>query len=234
VITAAALVPHPPLLLRELGGGHDGVARLRTAALDAVRAVVGGADRVVLVGPADECATWDAAAVVDVRRFGTTGERPSGEPLPLSLAVGVRLLAEAGWTGPVDRVGVAWDSTDEELEALAGRLGAAPGRTAVVLLGDGSARRGEQAPGHLDQRAFAFDDGLADALAAGDAGALAGLDVVLAAELMVLGRSTLRLLGLLALREGQAPRAALTHRDDPHGVSYLVATWRFPALTGER
>jgi hypothetical protein len=172
--------------------------------------------------------------VVDVRRFGTTGERAAGEPLPLSLAVGVRLLAEAGWTGPVDRVGIAWDSADEDLETLADGLGAAPGRTAVVLLGDGSARRGERAPGHLDHRAFAFDDGLADALAAGDAGALAGLDVVLAAELMVLGRSTLRLLGLLALREGRAPRALLTHRDDPHGVSYLVATWRFPGLTGER
>ena len=86
------------------------------------------------------------------------------------------------------------------------------------------ARRGEKAPGFLDERAFSFDDAVADALAAGDPGPLRDLDVTLAAELMVGGRSVLRLLGLLGDR-ARPTHAALTHREDPYGVSYLVARW---------
>ena len=46
----------------------------------------------------------------------------------------------------------------------------------------------------------------------------------LARDLMVGGRSVLRLLGTLGLPDG--PEAAgLTYRDDPFGVSYFVARW---------
>ncbi len=97
----------------------------------------------------------------------------------------------------------------------------------MLLLGDGSARRSERAPGYLDERAFSFDDDIAKALADGDATALAQLDVGLAAELMTHGAAAFRLLGLLAQGEPEAPRAVLGYRDDPFGVSYFVATWTF-------
>jgi hypothetical protein len=96
----------------------------------------------------------------------------------------------------------------------------------LLLLGDGSARRGDTAPGYLDERAFPFDDALASALAGGDAQALRDLDTGVAEELMVLGATSFRLLGAVALLQGGPTAATLHHRGDPFGVSYLVATWR--------
>jgi hypothetical protein len=224
VIVAAALVPHPPLLLRELGGGTDPVADLRASAEQVVRDLVGGADEVLVVGPADASATWDAATPIDVRRFGGAGERVR-LGLPLSLGVGRRLLDEAGWDGPVELRSIGWD--DEQLDGLVAELVSRPARTALLVLGDGSARRGETAPGYLDDRAFGFDDALAKALADGDAEALRDLDTDLGADLMVLGRSSFRLLGAVALAQGSLVDATLSYRDDPFGVTYLVAQWTF-------
>jgi hypothetical protein len=229
VIVAAALLPHPPLLLRELGGGTDPVPDLRAAAVEVVRDLVGAADEVVVVGPADASATWDPATPVDVRRFGGNGDRV-GAGLPLSLGVGRRLLDDAGWYGQVELRSIAWDADDPE--SLAADVAARPGRTALLVLGDGSARRGEKAPGYLDERAFPFDDALAKALAGADAEALHGLDQQLAADLMVLGRSSFRLLGAVALVQGGPVDATLTYRDDPFGVTYLVALWTFTPPVG--
>lgn len=219
------LCPQPPLLLRELGGTQDPVADLRVAAVAAVRHVTRGAERVVVVGAHDEAGGWAADVPVDVRGFGTTGERPSRPALPTSLGVGVRLLHEAGWTGPVELTAATWHAERESVDALAADLADRPDGTVLVLLGDGSTRRGDQAPGYLDERAFPFDDAVAKALADGDAHALRNLDVGLADELMVLGATAFRLLGAVAVRQGTRPRAALTYRDDPFGVSYFVATW---------
>jgi hypothetical protein len=225
VITAAALLPHPPLLLRELGGAQDPVAGLRTAAEDAVRTVTRGAGRVVVVGPADAARSWPADPAATVRGFGTTGRRAAGPALPLSLGVGRRLLADAGWTGPVELVSLTARPTAEQVDDLAVRLDAGGEATALLLLGDGSARRGTKAPGCLDERAFTFDDAVAAALAHGDAAALSDVDLVLAEALLATAGPVLRLLGAVALRRGTPPGAALTHREDPYGVSYLVATW---------
>jgi hypothetical protein len=229
VIVAAALVPHPPLLLRELGGGTDPVPDLRAAAVGAVRDLVRDADEVVVVGPADASATWDPGSPVDVRRFGGTAERVAGG-LPLSLGVGRRLLDEVGWEGPVELRSIGWD--DEHLDGLVAELVSRPARTALLVLGDGSARRGETAPGYVDERAFPFDDALAKALADADAEALRDLDTDLAADLMVLGRRSFRLLGAVALAHGGSVDATLSYRDDPFGVTYLVASWTFTPSAG--
>jgi hypothetical protein len=232
VISAAALVAHPPLLFRELGGAQDPVADLRAAALDAVRVVVRDADHVTVVGPADVARGWDVSDGIDVRRFGTTGERVSHEAMPQSLGVGVRLLDEAGWAGPVELVAVRWDAGRGDVEELAEAILARTDHTAVLLLGDGSARRGAKSPGHLDDRAFAFDDRVGRALAEGDASSLAGLDVEPARDLMLPGSATFRLLGELAGRQVGPPRATLTYRAAPHGVSYFTATWLFSRPPG--
>jgi hypothetical protein len=220
-----ALCPHPPLLLRELSGAEDALPALREACRSAVADLTAHEPaEVVAVGAADEPGPVAADGVVDVRRFGTTGPRTAaGTALPQALGVGRRLLDDAGWAGPTTFVAVAWDAGGDELDTLAGELLGRPG-AAVLLLGDGSACRDEKAPGFLDERAFGFDDTVAEALASGDPGPLRDLDPVLAAELMVGGRSVLRLLGRLGDRRPPV-RAALTHREDPYGVSYLVARW---------
>lgn len=220
-----ALCPHPPLLLRELSGGHDGVPALRAACRAAVADLLDHRPaELLVVGPADRSGPEDPAAPVDVRRFGTTGPRtPPGAGLPQSLGVGRRLLDEAAWTGPTSLRAVAWDPGPGELTELVDDVLARPA-AAVLLLGDGGARRGEKAPGFLDERCFDFDEAVAAALASGDADRLRDLDDALAAELMVGGRGVLRLLGLLATRRPPS-RAELLHREDPYGVSYFVARW---------
>ena len=237
MITAAAIVPHPPLLYRELAGSVDAAAALRAATSDVVRRLLSGSvDRVVVVGRDDVAAgvadperplLRSTEAPVDVRRFGTVAPRePLDAPaLPLSLGVGRRLLDEAGWSGATDLVAVPADTTGPGALALATEIAAHPGRTALLVLGEGSARRGQTAPGFLDDRAFGYDDALAAAVESGDAATLLALDPDLADDLMVLGRPAFTVLGACVLADGGTVRADLTYRDDPFGVTYLVALW---------
>jgi hypothetical protein len=229
VISTAVLCPHPPLLLRELAGAADPVPGLRTVAVEAVRSAIPGAARVVVVGGHEDGGRWDAGLPVDVRRFGTTDPPPPRPALPLSLGVATRLLDHAGWTGPVELVTLPWHADQGAVDALAEDLADRPEATVLLLLGDGSTRRGDKAPGYLDDRSFGFDDAVAKALADGDGHALRDLDTGLAEELMVLGSAAFRVLGSVAVRSGGPARAALDLREDPFGVSYFVATWSFRA-----
>jgi hypothetical protein len=176
----------------------------------------------------------------------------AGGGLPLALTVGTWLLSIA----PVDpsavrMLAVTADAAPEACarlgaEVAAGNLGAgaagvvtgsagagdvaaAPDDRAVALLamGDGTARRGEKAPGHADPRAEAFDATVARALATGDPRILAALDPVLAAELLVAGRAPWQVLAgaALAARPGGTWRADLRYADAPYGVGYAVASW---------
>lgn len=221
----AVLCPQPPLLFRELGGLADPVAALRAACLAALRDALGaGPDVVVVAGAVDGPVDPDGRP--DVRRWGTTGDR-TGPGLPLPLGIGRRLLDDAGWAGPTELVGLDLDADGDALRELAAALSARAGRVLLLLLGDGSARRDPKGPGTLDERAFPFDDGLLAALRDGDARALAALDPVLARELMVLGRASLRLLGEVGLLADGPPDADVAYADDPFGVLYVVATWRW-------
>jgi len=234
MIVGAAVCPHPPLLFRELAGLVDAAAGLRAACAGAVAALCETRPGlVVVVGGADRSGSWPDLRDVDTSSFGTTSapheaapspEQPHPEP-PLSLRVGRRLLDEAGWTGPVELRTVAWAASSEELTALGRELAERPERLGLVVLADGSARRGEKAPGYVDARAFPFDEALARAIGTGDVTALRRLDLRLAKELMVLGAPAFRVLGEAFAAAGVTPRAELRHADDPFGVMYLVATW---------
>ena len=115
---------------------------------------------------------------------------------------------------------------DELLDAVGhrGRRGTDPQQSpAWLVLANGSARRGEKAPGHLDDRAFGFDESLGKALAAGDAAGLADLDEQLATELLTAGSSALRSAG--AGIRGRV-RAETWFSGDPFGVQYWVVTWQ--------
>jgi hypothetical protein len=149
-------------------------------------------------------------------------ERPA---LPPAAGIGAYLLDQAGYQGPR----VIWTVSEDEPPAgcrkLGAELAAAEARTALLVLGDGSARRGPKAPGAFDPRAAAFDAGVERAVRAADLDALLAVDPALARELMATGRPAWQVLaGALA---GSAVSTEIRYADDPFGVFYLVAslTW---------
>ncbi|MEY9212741.1 hypothetical protein NI17_004190 [Thermobifida halotolerans] len=214
MITTAAVCPHPPLLLRELTGQQDAAAGLR----DACRTVLGR----VLRPPVEHVAVVGGAPAA----LGT--RRPDlARGLPLSLRVAVRLLEEADWTGSVELHPVAEDAPVEECLRRGRELAAARRPTALLVAGDGSACRGPRAPGHLDARAHGFDGDLVDALREGDPARLAALDPETARELMVQGRAALQVLAGAAAERAAPPRPDVVYADDPYGVMYVVAEWRW-------
>jgi len=206
-IVAAAVCPHPLLMFRELGGAVDPVAEARAASLAAVAAVASAADQVMVVGATD--------AYLSSPQVGAEHD-------PLSIRVGRRLLADAGALLPGDDVVIGWDADAAEAAALGRSLGERDMRTALLVMGDLSARRAAQGgPGTYDERAAGFDAQVERALAAGDRAALGALDVALGGELMVAGRAALQVLSGV-----QPPRTAeVTYAAAPYGVGYVVARW---------
>ena len=121
----------------------------------------------------------------------------------------------------------------EVAEMLAGRAQSAE-RLALLVIADGSACHGDDAPGRRDDRAAAFDAALAEALAAGNPAALRT-----AAADRALGRALLASvdpLAVLALLTDQRPptSADLLYAGAPLGVGYLVASWRWETGDGAR
>jgi hypothetical protein len=237
MLVAAAVCPCPPLLVPEVAAGAaPELAALRAACADALGVLAAARpDRLVVVGPAAPGArgqypegtpgSFRGFGVDLAVRLGRPGAAQSpGRGLPSSLAVGAWLLAQAARpTAPVTGLGVGEPfPADRCLDA--GRLLAAqPGRTALLVMGDGSACRTLKAPGYLDERAEAFDAGAARALGDADVAALAALDEQLARELKVSGRAPWQVLA------GAAENAALggtpLYEDAPYGVGYVVAAW---------
>ncbi len=96
------------------------------------------------------------------------------------------------------------------------------GATSYLVVANGSACRGEKAPGHLDERSLGFDERIDRALRAPDPAALAGLDEALGAELWAGNVAGLRRLGALLAGAGEA---VVDYADDPFGVQYWVMRW---------
>jgi hypothetical protein len=222
VITAAAVCPSPPLLARELTGRALVLPELREACAAAVTRLLATAPDVVLVvGAGAATATWDPDDRLDLSAWAP-GLGMRGKPgLPLALGLGAMLLDAAGYTGRriMQSVGEA------EPAAACLRLGASAAdggaRTAVLVVGDGSARRSPAAPGHYDERAAPFDLGVEHAFRDGDMAALAALDAALARDLMATGRAAWQVLaGALGERR---PAGEILYADAPFGVGYLVA-----------
>ncbi len=92
----------------------------------------------------------------------------------------------------------------------------------LLVVANGSACRSEKAPGHLDVRSAAFDDGIERALRAGVPKLLRDLDEALGRELWAPDVSAFRELGSLV---DEPVAAVLDHADDPFGVQYWVARW---------
>jgi len=161
---AAALLPHPPLLVRELAGGAAGeLDPLRAACRAALSAVLSAADLVILVGDGPVWGVPEPAATGSFRPYGADVEATlpataagldlNGLPepvrltsLPLSLAVAAALLA--GRDQPTeDRGAVEGAGEDLEGDAAGGEQLGGPGRvpprlfavTVPATLGPGAA-----------------------------------------------------------------------------------------------
>ncbi|MCA1217453.1 class III extradiol dioxygenase subunit B-like domain-containing protein [Streptomyces sp. 8L] len=237
MLVAAAVCPCPPLLVPEVAAGAaPELDAARTAASDALAVLAAArADRFVVVGPAGSAAPGPRrpGATGSFRGFGVpvdvvlptpdASPPPAGE-LPPSLAVAAWLLGHAGRPLPVSGALAVADDLDPEACLRAGReIAAEAPRTALLVMGDGSACRTLKAPGYLDERAEGFDASVAAALATADIGALAGLDVTLARELGAVGRAPWQLLAGAA--EGTGLGGRLLYEDAPYGVGYFVAAW---------
>jgi hypothetical protein len=95
-----------------------------------------------------------------------------------------------------------------------------PPAAAYLVVANGSARRSEKAPGHLDERAAAFDDALRAALLAGD---VSGVDLALGAELL----ASLDGIGSLGGILEPGCRGRIDYDADPYGVQYWVMRWEW-------
>jgi hypothetical protein len=165
-------------------------------------------------------------AAADAAAPGDAGARPALPPGP---GIGAYLLDQAGYHG--ERL--IWSVSADEPVAGCRKLGAdLAGRdtsTGLLVIGDGSARRGPRAPGHFDERAAAFDAEAERAVRAGDPRALLDLDPGLARDLMATGRPAWQVLAG-ALEGCTSLSVQVPYAGDPFGVAYLVATLR-PSLS---
>ncbi|MEU7756862.1 hypothetical protein [Micromonospora sp. NPDC049171] len=268
-LVAAAVCPHPPLLVPEVAGSAaPELDDLRAACDTAVRRLLAvDSDMVVLLGTGPVTGLIRTPATGSLQPWGVDldvplvrGQPDRGAVLPLSLTIGAWLLArhDARAHDPRERdarahdprvhdprerdarahdprahdtrasvtaVQVAADAGPAELAALADEVGGAGDRVALLVLGDGSACRGEKAPGYDDARALPYDQGVATALADADLDALLDLDPVLSAELKAAGRAPWQVLAGAARAAGGGWRGELLHDAAPYGVAYFVASW---------
>lgn len=108
----------------------------------------------------------------------------------------------------------------EHLLSVTARSGA---ETSYLVVGNGSARRSEKAPGHYDERSLDFDTRLSMALEEPDGAALTDIDPVLARELWAetdaLGR-----LGEILTADCEV---TVDYDDAPFGVQYWVIRWEW-------
>ena len=208
-VTDVVVVPGAPLLLPEYQGRTPADAGLADACVAAVRSAVATASHVVVVHATDR------------------------EPRSTRPSVGARvadhLLAASHLGFDVEHLTVAWDAPVAECVAAGRALTADVGGsdehgTTLLVVADGSARRTEKAPGHLDPRAAAVDDTLVDAVrscADGGLRRLLDLDPALCADLLVAGRAPLQVLAAAA--QDVPLTVESLEVSDPFGVLYLVA-----------
>jgi hypothetical protein len=229
VLVAAAVCPHPPLLVPELAAGAaaelDGLRAACDAAVASVLAA--DADQLVVVGDGPVTSPLPSVAWGSLASYGVdiVVGTPDGPPtLPLSLTIG-RWLLDLQASAPTDPVffRVSADADAPRCASLGADLAERAPRVAMLVMGDASARRSLKGPGYLDERAAPYDEAVARALADADTAALLALDPALSAELLVAGRAAWQVLAGAA--EGGSWSAAVTYDEAPYGVTYLVATW---------
>lgn len=247
MLPAIAFCPSSPLLVPELAGGAAAeLDPLRAACREAVRRLLAvGPDEVVVIATGPVSSRFPPGTTGSLAGYGVpvTATLPTGpavgrpgkrprrahyltDPMPLGVTLGAWLLTGADVRCSAFAIGPAADpaefGADLDLTGL---------RRALLVIGDGSARRSEQAPGYVDPRAAPFDAAIAAALDTADAPALAALDPALGTALLAAGVPAWRVAAHAALAStaaGPAYRADLLYDAAPYGVGYFVASWTAP------
>lgn len=236
MLISAAVCPHPPLLVPQATGADHAAKneldRLRAACRSAVASVLAySPDLIAIIGGAADTVDYPPTAAGGLHDYGipfTIGNGPL--VLPLSLTIGRWLLDSAlAREAPSPRLelkSLAFTAQSAECLKQGAEIASLAPRVALLVMGDGTARRARQAPGALDPEAERYDAEVAAALAAADTAKLAALDPAAAADLFVAGRAPWQVLA------GAANGAELTTRlhyaAAPYEVTYLVATWHHP------
>ena len=246
---AAAVLPHPPLLVPELAGAAaPELAPLRAACQEALATVVAAADLTILIGDGPVWAVPAPGAPGSFHPYGAGVEvalpalvdldLPGLPPpaqltdLPLSLAVAAHLLD--GLDPPPGRLFAATvpRSLGPRAAARIGGVLASTGPVGLVVMADLSACRTEQAPGAFHPEAAGFDAQVGDAFRGGTPQDLLTLDPAQSAGLLVAGRVPLQVLAGAFAATAAAPgeprdaarlRGRVLYEDAPYGVGYLVA-----------
>lgn len=233
MIIRATLCPSPPLLARELTGRDPLVSGLREACAEATNRLVDADPEIIIVaGPASETASWDSTSRLDLSSFAPALRGGGAPSLPSPLGLGAMLLDQAGYSGPRVLQAVGEHESAARCIELGENLSASTARAALLVLGDGSACRSLDAPGHLDERAAAFDAQVERAFRAGDLAALTAVDAALARELRATGRPAWQVLAG-AMGAGK-PAAEVLYADAPFGVAYFVAHFEAAPNTAGR
>src|SRR5260221_6206789 len=236
MLIAAAVCPNPPVLVPELAGGlASDLDTLRAACSTAVdRLYEAAPDVLVIVGAADQPSVasrgsfqvYGHALPVDGgwSSSATDAAEPTGSDnpteMPLSMLVAAWLLRDRPSTPPRRAVGVPEDA---DALALGRELAAGDQRMAMLVMGDGSACRSPQAPGHFDPRAEDLDAAVAKALAAADARALAALDPALSRELRAAGRGAWQVLAGAAATADRGLGRQLLYSHVAYRAGYFAA-----------
>jgi hypothetical protein len=243
---AAAILPHPPLLVPRLAGQAAGeLDPLREACARALAVVLGAGGTTVVVGDgpvwgvpgADATGSFhsygaDLEVALPARRALELDSLP--EParlarLPLSLAAAAFLLGRVedrparlfAAAVPASLGPGAAARVGRELLAAAG----ADGPVGLLAMGDLSARRTAGAPGAFHPAAAAFDASVGEAVRSGAPARLLDLEPALAAELQAAGRVPLQVLAG-AFDGAEGVRGQVLYEDAPYGVGYLVGVLR--------
>ena len=194
MIETALVLPSPRALLPSLSA-DDPVPELRAACAAAIgRLLSEHPGRIVVV----------AAPV-------SAANRVRGVTEPLGHRVARHLLGTRSFEAQV------------ALPYTAAALLEISGPTTLVVMADGSASRGEKAPGHLHPDAVAFDDRIDAALRAGDVDTLSAIDATQATELWCEGAPGFHVLAEVA--RGRPIEAEVDYADAPYGVAWWVARW---------
>jgi hypothetical protein len=214
-------IPAAPLLIPDVSpSARDADLRhaVRRVIADAVEVQRSTGSTLTVIGTAPQ--TRDYSGTWDFARVGVPRSAPPGPALPTSLAIAAWFLDEVGASATRRYLGVDASASVQECLSVGGEI-AADG--VLIVVGDGSARHGDKAPGADDPRAPEFDARVIAALADGAPDDLLSLDANAAAELMVDGRAPWQIAAAAAMARSWSGHVLL--QDARHGVGYIVAAW---------
>ncbi|GAB6171657.1 AmmeMemoRadiSam system protein A [Paradesulfitobacterium aromaticivorans] len=241
----SAFVPHPPILLPEIGRGQEQIcARTLAAYRDLAQIILtSGAECVVIVSPHAQLLEQGFtflnpdSLVGDFLPFGIPalelsfpnepelikkiavlpGVRPSVGRLDHGALVPLYFLHEAGWRGPVVVLGMPLEQAEDFGIKVGNILRAYPKACALVASGDLSHRLREDGPYGFDPAGPEFDRAIVTALRR-DAAQVKAISPELAERAGECGFRSLRF--ALAAQEGAVK---VLSYEGPFGVGYLVA-----------